>query len=633
MGGCGVHPYCRAIHRAAHAPLRPPSPEAPIPAEYHGAAARVMVPVELVVNANASGAGGADDVAARATDALRAAGAPVRARLTADERDLADAVRVAGDARLVLVGGDGTVHALANVDLPVLPPVALLPAGRANNIARALGIPADWARRGVASLSRDRPARVDALHVVTPERRLFAVEGVSAGFHAAARHRYDGTNSADLVAGVAALAAELRVVPAARGRSCASTASAFVDGPAGQVFLSQPAVLRVRLPRRPGRRPVRRPCWRRSSSTRERGGTSSGRSRAARTGRHLRPPGHDVAARRTSTTSSKPLPLVADARAARRHDGDRHGRRRPPAPRRTGGADMTASAAALRPRVPHVALSALWAFATVAVALGAARAVTTTYVPVLLERIADRPGLIGAVMLVNAVGRLRRAAGRGAVERPAWHARAVHPRRRARRGGRSRRGGTRQRELVRRPRAGRGDRLRRPERGEHGAPGARRRGLRRRRACRGDRRAGGRDARRRARRDRRRRRADRQLGRRALRALGARPAAARPADARLAAQRPAPRDDRRARGGGRLAAAHAGRGPAPRRGSARARRAGPVGRLVRRAHARSWCSTPRTCSACARQAAGDAAGRLRRADRRSACSRARGCRRSARGAR
>ena len=64
---------------------------------------------------------------------------------------------------------------------------------------------------------------------------------------------------------------------------------------------------------------------------------------------------------------------------------------------------MTASAAALRPRVPHVALSALWAFATVAVALGAARAVTTTYVPVLLERIADRPGLIGAVMLVNAV--------------------------------------------------------------------------------------------------------------------------------------------------------------------------------------------------------------------------------------
>jgi predicted MFS family arabinose efflux permease/membrane-associated phospholipid phosphatase len=52
--------------------------------------------------------------------------------------------------------------------------------------------------------------------------------------------------------------------------------------------------------------------------------------------------------------------------------------------------------------VQRATAAALWSFATVAVALGAARAVTTTYVPVLLERIADRPGLIGAVMLVNA---------------------------------------------------------------------------------------------------------------------------------------------------------------------------------------------------------------------------------------
>jgi membrane-associated phospholipid phosphatase/predicted MFS family arabinose efflux permease len=56
----------------------------------------------------------------------------------------------------------------------------------------------------------------------------------------------------------------------------------------------------------------------------------------------------------------------------------------------------------VRRSAPGAASAALWAFATVAVALGAARAITTTYVPVLLERIADRPGLIGAVMLVNA---------------------------------------------------------------------------------------------------------------------------------------------------------------------------------------------------------------------------------------
>jgi membrane-associated phospholipid phosphatase/predicted MFS family arabinose efflux permease len=62
---------------------------------------------------------------------------------------------------------------------------------------------------------------------------------------------------------------------------------------------------------------------------------------------------------------------------------------------------VSAIAVTLR-QPPRAAAAALWAFATVAVALGAARAVTTAYVPVLLERIADRPGLIGAVMLVNA---------------------------------------------------------------------------------------------------------------------------------------------------------------------------------------------------------------------------------------
>ena len=63
---------------------------------------------------------------------------------------------------------------------------------------------------------------------------------------------------------------------------------------------------------------------------------------------------------------------------------------------------MSTMSVAIRRPAPRAAAAALWAFATVAVALGAARAVTTTYVPVLLERIADRPGLIGAVMLVNA---------------------------------------------------------------------------------------------------------------------------------------------------------------------------------------------------------------------------------------
>jgi membrane-associated phospholipid phosphatase len=50
-----------------------------------------------------------------------------------------------------------------------------------------------------------------------------------------------------------------------------------------------------------------------------------------------------------------------------------------------------------RLRVPFIV-----AFAAAAVAAGLARAVTTTYLPLLLDRIADAPGLIGMVMLVNA---------------------------------------------------------------------------------------------------------------------------------------------------------------------------------------------------------------------------------------
>jgi len=50
-----------------------------------------------------------------------------------------------------------------------------------------------------------------------------------------------------------------------------------------------------------------------------------------------------------------------------------------------------------------VGLAFLLSFSAVAVGLGAARAATTSYVPVLLEEIANRPGLIGLAMLTNAL--------------------------------------------------------------------------------------------------------------------------------------------------------------------------------------------------------------------------------------
>jgi membrane-associated phospholipid phosphatase/predicted MFS family arabinose efflux permease len=68
---------------------------------------------------------------------------------------------------------------------------------------------------------------------------------------------------------------------------------------------------------------------------------------------------------------------------------------------------VIATAAELVARTPRVSrVPYLVAFAAAAAGAGLGRAVTTTYLPVLLDRIADAPALIGAVMLVNAAAGL-----------------------------------------------------------------------------------------------------------------------------------------------------------------------------------------------------------------------------------
>lgn len=161
--------------------------------------------VTLIVNANASGVDSARSTLRDATDGLARAGGRVRvAHATQSLRELAAALEEAGDTRVILVGGDGAVHAAANAG-GLGRELALIPAGRANNIARATGIPLDRAAAGRLAVA-GRAGPFDVLRVTTAARELMAVEGVSAGFHAAARSRYHGANSADLARGVVALA-------------------------------------------------------------------------------------------------------------------------------------------------------------------------------------------------------------------------------------------------------------------------------------------------------------------------------------------------------------------------------------------------------------------------------------------
>ena len=95
--------------------------------------------------------------------------------------ELADEVDV-----LVVFGGDGTVHEVAN-GLPVDghgPLVALLPAGTGNDLARAIGMPPDPVA-AAAELADARPRTLDLLDCGA--RR--AANGINAGFAAAATDR------------------------------------------------------------------------------------------------------------------------------------------------------------------------------------------------------------------------------------------------------------------------------------------------------------------------------------------------------------------------------------------------------------------------------------------------------------
>ena len=191
-----------------------------------------------MLNGRASGIEDPERLGAELAARAQELGASAHARVTLSEPELWQALSdaaVAGE-RVVLVGGDGSLHAAANAPLDELPELALVPAGRANNIARALGIPTD--RSSALEVAVEEIVRpLDALRVTTPASSIYAVEGVSAGFHAAARSRYSADNSADMRQGLGALAAALREFRPYRLR--AQVGGESIDSAdAAQLFLS-----------------------------------------------------------------------------------------------------------------------------------------------------------------------------------------------------------------------------------------------------------------------------------------------------------------------------------------------------------------------------------------------------------
>jgi diacylglycerol kinase (ATP) len=190
--------------------------------------------VTVVVNANASGTSA---VATDVADALRSAGADVDLRRTASLEEFATLWAHDDGRRLVLVGGDGTVHAAANAAGPARD-FALVPAGRANNIARCLDIPLTVQDAAQLAL-RGHVRPVDLVEARTDTVRQLVVESISVGFLAHARVRYHGRNSADLVAGARAGAAALATF---------HPIAAHVRGPAGEEAMSLAQLFVANLP-------------------------------------------------------------------------------------------------------------------------------------------------------------------------------------------------------------------------------------------------------------------------------------------------------------------------------------------------------------------------------------------------
>ncbi|HEX2075897.1 MAG TPA: diacylglycerol kinase family protein [Geodermatophilus sp.] len=118
----------------------------------------------VVVN---GAAGTTDDESVEAALAVLRTGAEVTVARTADEAELVEAVAGRAGRRLVVMGGDGSVHAVVRAldrvgGLDPAEPLGIIPRGTGNDLARSLGLPLDPAEGAAAALG-GTPRALDLL--------------------------------------------------------------------------------------------------------------------------------------------------------------------------------------------------------------------------------------------------------------------------------------------------------------------------------------------------------------------------------------------------------------------------------------------------------------------------------------
>jgi diacylglycerol kinase family enzyme len=146
----------------------------------------MTAPLLVVVN---GAAGSADDEPVDAALGVLRAGTDVEVAATSSSDELDDVVRGLDGRRPVVVGGDGSLHAVAaaldRAGLLGAQPVGLIPCGTGNDLARTLGLPLD-PEDGARVVLEGSPRRLDVLR---EDGGLLVVNAVHAGVGASAgRH-------------------------------------------------------------------------------------------------------------------------------------------------------------------------------------------------------------------------------------------------------------------------------------------------------------------------------------------------------------------------------------------------------------------------------------------------------------
>jgi diacylglycerol kinase family enzyme len=147
----------------------------------------------LLVLTNAE-AGGADAAAIDAAVAVLRGATTVEVVATASPDECRDAVVSRGGRRVVVCGGDGSlhvvVHALHSIG-DLAEPIGLIPLGTGNDFARALDLPMDPAAAAAVVLG-GRPRKLD---LIVDDAGAIAVNAVHAGIGAEAARSAAGLKS------------------------------------------------------------------------------------------------------------------------------------------------------------------------------------------------------------------------------------------------------------------------------------------------------------------------------------------------------------------------------------------------------------------------------------------------------